>query len=160
MLGLLALGLWLAAVAFAYFVLGERMDQVAEGVFPARFGRWAAPATVLLGGTAALATFCGRGGARARRPVAGAAPDQAALGRRGFLTGAAAITAGVAATGGAVFARMHGWILSPAARWSARRSNTSPRVRRPTGAARACSATDGSAARGRRSRTSPSARRW
>ena len=112
MLGRLAIALWLVSIAVGYFVLAGRVGQAAEGLDRGRLSYWPLGLQMLAVGAASLSTLIWAF-QRARRT---AQPGDGSLGRlgvarRGFLTSAGAIAAGLAATGGAVFARVQGWLF-------------------------------------------------
>ena len=112
MAGRITLGLWLAAVVLAYRVIGPLASQLAEGIDVSRLplGSLALSLTVVTLACAATVVWSAARAARLRRPTS-AALDDAGLGRRGFLTGAALVGGGLAATGLAVFARIQGWLF-------------------------------------------------
>src|SRR5262245_42192392 len=106
-MGKLALLLWLVAIAVANLIVGERISLLAEGVQAGRLGWLSVALAALVVAAAVWATFRWAR-VRGARPASSAAPDAS---RRSFLTGSLVSAAGLAATGGALFARVQGWVF-------------------------------------------------
>jgi predicted aldo/keto reductase-like oxidoreductase len=110
-MGKLALGLWLAAIAICAVIVGERISFMLEGITPGRLGWLSFGLAPILVAVAIWATFrWARERSTAQARATSRTDERAALDRRGFLTGAALTAGGLAATGGALFGRLQGWV--------------------------------------------------
>jgi hypothetical protein len=111
-LGRLTIALWMVSIAVGYLVLAGRVGQAAEGMDRGRLSYWPVGIQLAAVGVASLSTLIWAF-QRARRTAHQHGVELGPLGtaRRSFLTGAGAVTAGVAATGGAVLARVQGWFF-------------------------------------------------
>jgi hypothetical protein len=108
MLGRITLWLWLAAVASAYMAIGQFASRMTEGIDGMLLSRWRVVLALSLISAACLATVAWT--FTRVRQLRAASPVGTDRGRRGFLTGAAFLGGGLAATGLAAYARLHGWI--------------------------------------------------
>jgi predicted aldo/keto reductase-like oxidoreductase len=111
-LGRLSVALWIVSIAVGYFVLAGRVGQAAEGMDRGRLSYWPVGIQMLAVGAASLSTLiwalqrASRGSARGGAPL-----GRLGIARRGFLTASGAVAAGLVATGGAVLARVQGWLF-------------------------------------------------
>ncbi len=117
MLGRVAIALWLAAAALAYFVLGHRYSQRAEGIDASLLplATLAIPFVMVVAASLATLAWSVRRAARTSSPPP-RAPDSRNVGRRvfvtGAVTGAALVAGGLAATYAALLARLQAWYFN------------------------------------------------
>ncbi len=112
MLGRIAIALWIAAAALAYFALGSSVSQIAEGIQDSRHpgaSVWLSLATIAAASLTTLA-WSVRSASRSASAT-GEASDGRRVGRRGFVRGVALLGGGLAATSVALLARVQGWFL-------------------------------------------------
>lgn len=111
-LGRIAIALWLAAAVLAYFLLGPRVGQIAEGIDRSKLptALLLIPLGVIVAASLATLAWSVRGATRSASALSGAATGRG-VGRRGFVRFAFLLGGGLAATSLAFFARVHGWFL-------------------------------------------------
>ncbi len=109
-LGRIAIGLWLAAALLAWFVLAPRVSQGAEGIDRSLLPAWRVAVALMVVAAASLTTmlWATRRAARKSLPPSGA-PGARFVDRRGFVTGAALVAGGLAATSATLLARVQAW---------------------------------------------------
>ncbi len=107
--GIWVLGLWALTIALAYAGLGGWLAEGVEGIDPSSLPTF----LPLLTGLGLLVSITVTiVWARGRTPeVAEGAPAPTGLGRRRFITGAAATVGGIAGVGAATIGRVSGWAL-------------------------------------------------